>query len=412
MSGNAVDVDPCRVLSLCSGAGGLDLGLRLAVPGARTVCYVERDPDALRVLGARVRDGWLDCAPIWDDVVTFDARAWGGAVDLVLAGFPCQPVSTAGRRAGAGDERWLWDDVARCYADSGARWLAVENVRGLVSLGLDRVLGTLAELGCSAEWLCLRASEVGAPHRRERWFCVADRGSNGLQGRARAASTAGAISASRGALADARCGDVERWRESRIMGRPTSDDEGQGVQQKRSRESSCRGGAALHVADRKGDRRHERIAESAGQLGGSDVAERGGEVGNANGRRREGVGLANTRDEQRASWAVPDRHGRAWPPGPAEHDEWRAIIASDPTLAPAVAPQRPIRGVVDGLARWVDVSRAARLRLCGNGVVPAQAGAAFTELFRRLNGRREDSSERAGDSGLLEIPRYLRRGDD
>ena len=85
-----------NVLSLCSGGGGLDLGLRLAT-GARAVCYVEREVTAAGVLAKGIEQGILDDAPIWSDLLTFNARAWRGRVDCVAGGFPCQPHSYAGK---------------------------------------------------------------------------------------------------------------------------------------------------------------------------------------------------------------------------------------------------------------------------------------------------------------------------
>ena len=76
-----------HVFSLCSGAGGLDLGLQIALPFARTIALVERDAFAAAILVARMLDGSLDDAPIWDDVGTFDGRPWRGAVDIITAGF-------------------------------------------------------------------------------------------------------------------------------------------------------------------------------------------------------------------------------------------------------------------------------------------------------------------------------------
>lgn len=163
-----------RTLALCAGIGGLELGLRRVLP-TRVVCWVERDPYAQRVLVARMQDGRLDDAPIWDDLTTFDAAAWRGQCDLVAAGFPCQPYSTAGKKLGADDPRDLWAHVARVVAESGASVVCLENVARLVRApgGLGRVLRDLAALGFDAEWGVVRASDAGAPHRRARLFLLA-----------------------------------------------------------------------------------------------------------------------------------------------------------------------------------------------------------------------------------------------
>ena len=90
-------------LSLCSGAGGLDLGLAIAIPGYRAVGHVERETYAAATLVARMEDASMDQAVVWDDVATFDGRPWRGAVDIITAGYPCQPFSVAGKRRGADD---------------------------------------------------------------------------------------------------------------------------------------------------------------------------------------------------------------------------------------------------------------------------------------------------------------------
>jgi DNA (cytosine-5)-methyltransferase 1 len=162
-----------NVLALCAGAGGLELGVKLAVPGARCVGYVERDAFAAAVLVARMEDAALDSAPVWDDVADFDGRSWRGVVDCVAAGFPCQPFSAAGKRRGTADERWLWPDIARVLREVGPRWVFLENVPGLVRRGLADVLRDLAALGFDAEWGLLSAAAVGAPHKRERLFLLA-----------------------------------------------------------------------------------------------------------------------------------------------------------------------------------------------------------------------------------------------
>lgn len=125
---------PIRVLSLCSGYGGLDLAVKRVFPAARTICYVEREVSCVRVLASRMADGALDPAPVWDDVSTFDPSPWAGAVDLVVAGFPCQPHSVAGKREGVKDDRWpVWDDVIRIARGCAAQSVFLENVPGLLT---------------------------------------------------------------------------------------------------------------------------------------------------------------------------------------------------------------------------------------------------------------------------------------
>lgn len=165
-------------LALCAGAGGLELGVDLGLRycgagGFRIVGYVERDSFAAATLVARMEAQTVGMAPIWSDVATFDGRPWRGCVDIVTAGFPCQPVSHAGRQLGVDDDRWLWPDVARIIAEVNPTLVFLENVPAIRRLGLDQVLGTLADLGFDAEWGVLGAADVGAPHIRRRWFCLA-----------------------------------------------------------------------------------------------------------------------------------------------------------------------------------------------------------------------------------------------
>jgi DNA (cytosine-5)-methyltransferase 1 len=165
---------PIHGLAICSGGGGLELGVRLAVgPRYRPVAHIERDPFAAAVLVARMEDQVLGQALVWADLCTFDGRPWRGRVDLVTAGFPCQPWSAAGRRQGTADDRWLWPDVARIVADVGPRLVLLENVPGLLAGGLGPVLGDLADLGFDAEWDVFSAADVGAPHLRKRVFVLA-----------------------------------------------------------------------------------------------------------------------------------------------------------------------------------------------------------------------------------------------
>lgn len=177
---------------------GLRAGLSYLDLTHRTVCHVEREAHGASVLAARMEEGSMDAAPVWSDVLTFDARAWRGRVDCIVAGFPCQDLSVAGRRAGLdGARSGLFFEVVRIATDSGAWCMFLENVGGIAAATatvvdaeegeLDeraaaRVVGELADLGWDAEWITLSASDVGASHGRARWFCfawrVADAGSD------------------------------------------------------------------------------------------------------------------------------------------------------------------------------------------------------------------------------------------
>ncbi len=162
-----------NVLALCAGACGIELGLRLTGQDFRTVCYVEIEAFAAANLVAKIKEGLLDDAPIWSDLKTFNGKPWCGKVDLVTAGFPCQPVSCAGQQKGKEDHRWLWDDIARVVREVGPGWIFLENVPGLFIHGFGDVLGSLATLGFSAEWDVFSAAGVGAPHLRQRVFVLA-----------------------------------------------------------------------------------------------------------------------------------------------------------------------------------------------------------------------------------------------
>lgn len=160
-------------MALCAGVGGLELGLSLVIPEYRCVCYVEREAYAVSVLVQRMEEGWLDNAPVWDDVETFDGEQWRGIIDIVSSGFPCQPWSAAGAQKGTEDERWIWSDIARIIGEVGPRYVFLENVPGLVRGGLGEVLRSLAVCGFDAEWCRFSAASIGAPHIRQRIFILA-----------------------------------------------------------------------------------------------------------------------------------------------------------------------------------------------------------------------------------------------
>ncbi|HBG98598.1 MAG TPA: DNA cytosine methyltransferase [Rhodobacteraceae bacterium] len=314
-------------LSLCSGAGGLDLGLHLACPGYRTVGHVERDAYAAAILVARMEDASLDQAVVWDDVATFDGRPWRGAVDIVTAGYPCQPFSVAGKRRGADDPRHLWPHVARIVGETEPPFVFLENVAHHLRLGFPEVAGGLVGMGYRLAAGLFTAAEVGAPHKRERLFILAHREHDHLADPARLLRHPLEWREPDGndaALADAaggrQQGDAEPDEQSKRDGAPAQ-----------RRDDALRCDADVDDAD------------GAGSQGWGDEP-------------REHAG-------ERA----------AWPPGPGDADGWREFLRNAPELEPAV------RRGADGLAHRVD-----RLRLCGNGVVPLVAAHALRTLAAQL----------------------------
>ncbi|MFJ2566714.1 DNA cytosine methyltransferase [Streptomyces sp. NPDC087568] len=160
-------------VSLCTGSGALDLAVE-AVTGLPTVAVAEKDPAASRLLAARMpgaRNLGDVTAVDWTAVSAFMPRP-----AALTAGFPCQDISNAGPRGGiAGDRSGLWKTVAHAVRHLRPRLVFLENVAAIRSRGLDVVAADLAALGYDARWMCLRAGdpEVGACHRRDRWFAVA-----------------------------------------------------------------------------------------------------------------------------------------------------------------------------------------------------------------------------------------------
>ena len=154
-----------KIGSLCTGYGGLDLAVE-AHFGAKTVWCAEFDKYASQVIEQRF------AIPNYGDLKTID---WSSVqpIDILTAGYPCQPFSHAGSRKGTDDSRHLFPYIAKAIGILRPRIVVLENVRGHLSLGLKEVLSCLASLGYDAKWQTVRASDVGAPHRRERVFIVA-----------------------------------------------------------------------------------------------------------------------------------------------------------------------------------------------------------------------------------------------
>jgi len=300
--------------------------LALGAGSCRVLAYVEREAYACEVLASRMEKGDVDPAPIWTDVTTFDARPFRGLVDIVSGGFPCQDISV--------------------------------------------VLEDLASLGYDAEWGTLRASDVGATHHRDRMFILAYRDCGGSprlgQPRVREGQRehgqveiGGDDSDGRGgeALADPSC-------VGRGQGRAESDTQGT---------AEPRESGADDLADDDGGGWRQVRSESEPELTGSQELAPGcagseQSVSDTNCSRLERHWGS---DRVRAEVSRTAGDGFEWPPVPKDAS-WCAVVAERPDLEPSV------RRVADGLAYRVD-----RLRLTGNGVVPAQAAHAFRELLRR-----------------------------
>lgn len=317
-----------RALHLCSGYGGFGLALRGV---ARTVAHVERDAYAAATLVARMEEQALDQAPIWADLLTFDALPWRGSVDIVTAGFPCQPFSQAGKRLGTSDDRWLWPAIARIIADVEPRYVFLENVPGVVRAGLPHVLGDLAALGFDAEWGLLAASDVGAPHRRQRFWLLADsdrerRGGVGVPQRSQV------VGAEVGGSGQA-LGDPDRSGRPEVAGSSPSD----------------KGPHGAEGAD---------LAHGAGQALGNTESE------------RRGPG-ERPRASEPSSWITDARESGRFPPGPDDTEGWAAWTGAQPAVC---------RGA-DGATEWL----ADALHLGGNGLVPQCARTAWHLLMDRLS---------------------------
>ena len=164
---------PITHVSLCAGYGGIDLGLRRAIPALRTIAVSEIEAFACANLVAKMEAGLLDPAPIWTDLKTFPWSEFRDRVDILSGGYPCQPFSAAGKRLGAEDPRHLWPHISTGIALMRPAVCFFENVEGHISLGLPNVIEDLAGLGYRTTWGIFSASEVGAPHQRKRVFILA-----------------------------------------------------------------------------------------------------------------------------------------------------------------------------------------------------------------------------------------------
>lgn len=371
-----------RELSLFSGAGG---GLYASILlGWRTICAVEIDPYRRAVLLARQRDGIFPRFAIWGDVRTFPAELFRGRVDVVSGGFPCQGWSAAGKRLGERDPRNLWPETAGVVARVRPQFVFFENVPPLASSPYFHgvILGELEALGFAVAWTILRASDVGAPHRRARlWIAgvrIADADSDELRlerrrRKARTRTASAGADDEAGSLADAGCwhGDSRPlWMDQRWQARASTELRGE------------------ILADASFHRRESRwpgdSAEEPGRWE-SDGGGIGASVADAESERADAAQFAGFRRGAEPSdplSADPDDSGsqghggqHLCRDGACERTPWACSRAvEDERLA-----RSGIRRVSDGVA-----DRLQRLGALGDGQVPIVAATAFRLLVGRL----------------------------
>ena len=166
-----------RLLDVFSGIGGFSYAAERIVGGFKTVAFVECEPFCQKILNKH----WPHVL-IFDDIKTYSAEPY--SADIITAGFPCQDISVAGKQAGIkqGTRSGLFYELMRVIRQVRPKYIVLENVAAITTNGLDIVLGALAEAGYDTEWSCIRASDMGGCHRRDRWWLVAYTNSTGTQG--------------------------------------------------------------------------------------------------------------------------------------------------------------------------------------------------------------------------------------
>ncbi|PPJ06070.1 DNA cytosine methyltransferase [Nocardia nova] len=403
-----------RIGSLCSGAGMLDMAALELFENSSMAWHADIDPAASKVLARH----W-PAVPNLGDISGIDWNATE-PVDVLCAGYPCQPYSAAGRRKGKTDGRDQWPAVRRAIRRVRPRIVLLENVAGHRSMGFDRVLGDLAEDGLHAWWTCLRASDVGACHHRERLFIFAYDPSHAAgDGFPRLADRTGGSTARRGrqwhpAGSDGRPGGLNTLLPTpratdgvkggpnqhgsagdltlpsaavRLLPTPVGRDS-KGHNQRR--DDTCLSGAVLptpRVSDANGIGRHG--------TGGSDLRTTVAWLPTPNASDGSGGGMHPDRrighSRQLIDYALVDavewgryataieRQERLSRPAPAPTE---LNSRGNPCLSPAF-----VEWMMFWPPRWVTapglgLTRAQQLKILGNGVVPVQAFTAYSHLYR------------------------------
>ena len=338
VEGSLVALPAFDVLSVCSGGGGLDLGLQLAEPGARVVGYIEREAFAAAIVVARMEDAALHPAPVSGPTSRPSTAARARPRGLPRCGIPVPALVHRRKAAGTVDSRWLWPEIARVIRQVEPRLVFLENVPGPGSAGARRT--------SSGPWPNSGSMRSGTCWERTRWAPP---------------TAAGAFSF---------------WPTPTLSGGGLGAGGGGAQGDDRGRAEGPRGaevrGGDVAAAERAPDRQRAGLADPLRHGRGSQRNQPSPEVP------ARGVAPAGPPD---GLWTPRD----LFPPGPSEIERWREVLAVRPELAPATQPC--LCRVADGAAdRLVESVRPARLHLLGNGVVPLQAARAWTVLMARVLG--------------------------
>lgn len=411
-------MDPTKTtthIGLCAGYGGIELGLHRAIPNLRSVALCEIEGFAIANLVAKMEAGLMDPAPIWPDLKTFPWRSFRDRVDILTGGYPCQPFSAAGKRAGKDDPRHLWPWIADGIRLLRPRLCFFENVEGHISLGLRDVIEDLGGLGYRTTWGIFSASEVGAPHQRKRVFILAHFIGTGLErllqdvgteGREDARGSAAGCGQHRGDVWPSRPGQPQYgWEPPRVVANTDRFNGSASAEGRQHDTEAGHAGEAVEEPDqfRLEEHRLQHAGVPVGSGGGANteaVCDEGRELddtcrnghGESNGvpAGREGAvnagssaAVADTSIIDGERWGA--RSGRRiW----SKVDVERAgqAINEGRQTEPALG------GDADGTPGGLDYAelcvscdnRTDELRLLGNGVVPATAERAFRVLMEEL----------------------------
>ena len=365
-------------LSLCSGYEGIGLGLRRIFPNLREIAMVEREIFPVENLVTKMEEGLLDSAPIFTDVKTFPYGKFLGKVSILSGGFPCQPFSGAGRKKSTSDERHIFPFIEQGIRECRPSAVFLENVEGILSCRtgdgepvLQYVLRSLEGLGYRATAGIFSAEECGFPHQRKRVFILAHANDCGSFGRYETESD--------------QVGQVGQHSASGEVGIDAGEEMGY------PKHDGCSSSKELQGNPKAGNDFTKGQNQSCESKGASGLNLRSSVQGCEEMAHDSSTGLEGN---------FGDFNAQTFDNGQAEGNEWGTPVSGLPTEQyparpeqeqyeweePRVIVKSELGGATNGSTRGVDsvANRTERLRLLGNGVVPAVVAKAFITLSQRL----------------------------